>query len=105
MTTYDEVYIYFDTNKIEARNGKRLFLSDVSVKNEYFDIENFIHDQALTDKVHLCIPEVAWKELAEHMRKDYVSFVQSLKQRLSDEKKMFGLQNELLDGYNIKREN
>lgn len=90
MTTYDEVYIYFDTNKIEARNGKRLFLSDISVKNEYFDIENFIQEQKLTSKVHLCIPEVVWKELAEHMRKDYKSSVQSLKQRISDEKKMFG---------------
>lgn len=90
MTTYDEVYIFFDTNKIEARVDKRVFLSSISVKNEYFEIEKLIQEQSLQEKVHLCIPEVVWKEMAEHMRKDYSASVQSLRKRLDDERKMFG---------------
>lgn len=90
MTTYDELYIFFDTNKLEARVDKRVFLQSVTFKNDYYDVENLVKDINLTDKIHLCIPEIAWREIAEHMRKDYCSNKKSIMDKIKYERKMFG---------------
>lgn len=90
MTTYDEVYIFFDTNILESRCGKRLFLSEITLAKEYYSVQELVQDNGLQEKVYLCIPEIVWLEIAEHMLKEYERCSKSLVDKLSEDKKMFG---------------
>lgn len=90
MTTYDEVFVFVDTNKLEARVDKRVFLWEITPQKEYCDLVRLINELGLEDKVHVCIPEVVWLEVAEHMRRDYSKYKQSIIDRVTTERKMFG---------------
>ncbi|MDE5671103.1 MAG: hypothetical protein K2I14_06545, partial [Eubacterium sp.] len=68
MIGYDEVFIYFDTNVLECRHsGDSLFLSKFVVSPLYYEIEQLIKDWELSDKVKICIPEIVWLEIQEHL--------------------------------------
>lgn len=68
MGKYDKAYIYFDTNTLECRHsGKSLYLSQFTVNPIYYEIEDLIRTMGLTDKVEICIPDIVWFELQEHL--------------------------------------
>lgn len=90
MTTYDDVFIFVDTNKLEARVDKRVFLWEITPQKEYCDLIRLVNELGLESKVHVCIPEVVWLEVAEHMRRDYFKYKQSIIERINNERKMFG---------------
>lgn len=90
MTTYDEVFVFVDTNKLEARVDKRVFLYEITPQKEYCDLIRLISELGLEQKVHVCIPDVVWIEVAEHMRSDYFKYKQSIIDRVNNERKMFG---------------
>ncbi len=87
---YDNIYIYFDTNAIETRVGKKLFVSQIRLSRLYYEIEKLIKDLQLEKQVHICIPEVAWLEMLEHMKMCYKSEKQSMMEKISEIKKLFG---------------
>lgn len=87
---YDNIYIYFDTNAIEVRVGKKLFVSQISLSKLYYEIQGLIKDLRLENKVHICIPEVAWLEMLEHMKTCYKTEKQSMMDKISEIKKLFG---------------
>lgn len=95
MADYEKVYVYFDTNSLECRHsGKGLFLSQFTVDKLYYDIEKLIHTMGLTEKAELCIPEIVWYELQEHLTRHYRSEMDSFKEKIESSRKSFG---DLLD--------
>ena len=87
---YDNIYIYFDTNAIETRVGKKLFVSQIRLSRLYYEVEKLVKDLQLESEVKLCIPEVAWLEMLEHMKMCYKSEKQSMLDKISEIKKLFG---------------
>ena len=68
MGVYENAYIYFDTNILECRHsGKSLYLSQFTVNPLYYEIEDLIRNMGLSGKVEICIPDVVWLELQEHL--------------------------------------
>lgn len=68
MNSYEKAYIYFDTNSLECRHsGKSLYLSQFTVNPLYYEIEDLIRNMGLTNKIEICIPEIVWFELQEHL--------------------------------------
>lgn len=91
MARYDKVYIYFDTNVLEARHhDKLLFLSQIRLSKLYYEVENLVKNLELQDKVFICIPEVVWLELLNHMHQCFVSEKQSLNDKIEVFRKTFG---------------
>ena len=91
MAEYEKAYLYFDTNALECRHsGKSLFLSQFTVNSLYYDIESLIRTMGLTDKVEICIPEIVWFELQEHLVSHYRSEKTSMEAKISSFKKSFG---------------
>lgn len=74
---YDKIHIYFDTNSLEdysprtitAKGNNKSFmkLSEFRFPSYYYDIEKFIQDNELRDKIEILIPEIVWMELEKHM--------------------------------------
>lgn len=90
MTTYDEINVFIDTNKLESRVGDRVFLNEITPQKDYCELIRLIKEFGLENKVHVFIPEVVWLEVAEHMRRDYLSYKQSIIDMINKERKMFG---------------
>lgn len=91
MSRYDKVYIYFDTNALECRHsGKSLFLSQFVVNNLYYEIEDMIRNMELQDKVQICIPEIVWFELQEHLINHFKSEKASMEAKIVAFRKSFG---------------
>ena len=91
MAEYEKAFLYFDTNALECRHsGKSLFLSQFTVNSLYYDIEDLIRTMGLTDKVEICIPEIVWFELQEHLVSHYRSEKTSMEAKIASFKKSFG---------------
>lgn len=91
MGKYEKAYIYFDTNALECRHsGKALFLSQFTVNQLYFEIEDLIRNMKLMDRVEICIPEIVWYELKEHLVSYFRSEKTSMESKISSFRKSFG---------------
>lgn len=91
MVIYERAYIYFDTNSLECRHsGKSLYLSQFTVNPLYFEIEDLIRNMGLTDSVEICIPDIVWLELQEHLISHYKSEKSSMKTKIDAFRKSFG---------------
>lgn len=91
MNQYDEVFIYFDTNVLECRHsGDSLYLSKFVVSPLYYEIEQLIKDWELSDKVKICIPEIVWLEIQEHLISHFKSQKDSMLNNFELYRKSFG---------------
>ncbi len=91
MSVYENAYIYFDTNILECRHsGKSLYLSQFTVNPLYYEIEDLIRNMGLIDKVEICIPDVVWLELQEHLVSHFKSEKSSMEARITAFCKSFG---------------
>ena len=91
MGVYNKAYIYFDTNALECRHsGKSLYLSQFTVNPIYYEIEDLIRNMGLTDKVEICIPDIVWLELREHLVNHFKSEKNSMEAKIDDFRKSFG---------------
>ena len=89
--TYDKAYIYFDTNTLECRHsGKSLYLSQFTVSPLYYEIEDLIRNMGLTDKVEICIPDIVWFELQEHLVNHFRAEKKSMEAKIDAFRKSFG---------------
>lgn len=91
MGKYDKAYIYFDTNTLECRHsGKSLYLSQFTVNPIYYEIEDLIRTMGLTDKVEICIPDIVWFELQEHLVNHFKAEKKSMEAKIDAFRKSFG---------------
>lgn len=91
MSEYEKAFIYFDTNALECRHsGKALFLSQFTISPLYYKIETAIQKMGLGDKVEICIPEIVWLELQEHLVSYYKSEKASMNTKMDSFHKSFG---------------
>lgn len=91
MDAYEKAYIYFDTNILECRHsGKSLYLSQFTVNPLYYEIEDLIRNMGLIDKVEICIPDVVWLELQEHLINCFKSEKNSMESKIDAFRKSFG---------------
>lgn len=91
MGKYEKAFIYFDTNALECRHsGKSLFLSQFTVTPLYYEIENIIESMGISNFVQICIPEVVWYEMQEHLLTHYTSEKVSMKTKIESFRKSFG---------------
>lgn len=91
MGVYENAYIYFDTNILECRHsGKSLYLSQFTVNPLYYEIEDLIRNMGLSGKVEICIPDVVWLELQEHLVSHFKSEKSSMESRIIAFRKSFG---------------
>lgn len=95
--------IFFDTNILETRLSKSLLIYyDFKLPADYYKILDFITQNKLLDDVQLCIPEVVWKEIIQHMREGYSSNIQSLVDLIANYKKAFGELAEIECSLNVE---
>ena len=91
MGVYENAYIYFDTNILECRHsGKSLYLSQFTVNPLYYEIEDLIRNMGLSGKAEICIPDVVWLELQEHLVSHFKSEKSSMESRINAFRKSFG---------------
>ncbi len=91
MAAYKKAYIYFDTNALECRHsGKSLYLSQFTVSPLYYEIEDLIRKMGLVDKVEICIPDIVWLELQEHLIKHFKAEKSSMETKIISFRKSFG---------------
>lgn len=91
MGIYEKAYIYFDTNILECRHsGKSLYLSQFTVNPLYYEIEDLIRNMGLSNKVEICIPDVVWLELQEHLVNHFKSEKSSMESKIDAFRKSFG---------------
>lgn len=91
MSDYEKAFIYFDTNALECRHsGKSLFLSQFTMSPLYYKIEEAIRNMELSEKVKICIPEIVWFELQEHLVSHYKSEKDSMNIKIESFRKSFG---------------
>ena len=91
MNKFERIFIFFDTNVLESRHsGNLMFLSQIKIPPKYFELLQTIRESSLHDKVRLCIPDIALKELKKHMIDSFKSEQQSLIDTITIAKKTFG---------------
>ena len=91
MNNYEKAYIFFDTNSLECRHsGNSLFLSRITISPLYYEIERLILDFNLKEKIQICIPEIVWLEIKEHLRSHFKSEKDSIHNKIKSCKKSFG---------------
>lgn len=91
MEKFDKISIYFDTNMLERRHSNSaLFLSELSINPEYYEIENMIRDLSLSKKVEICIPEIVWMEIKKHLKEFYRSEKDSMIAKMAQYRMSFG---------------
>lgn len=83
--------IYFDTNALERRHtGKELFLDAIEASDLFYNVRDVIIQLGLTDSVQLCIPEIVWREVKQHMVDKFNAAVDSFNGKIAEIKKSFG---------------
>ena len=91
MPSYEKAFIYFDTNSLECRHsGKSLYLSQFTVNPLYYEVEDLIQTMGLSEIVEICIPDIVWLELKEHLIKHYKSEKSSMEDKIDSCCKSFG---------------
>lgn len=83
--------IFFDTNVLETRYGSGLLqFGEFRLSGECSKIQEFIKKNNLKNDVELCIPDVVWREIIQHMRENFFSQKQSVQSLIENYIKSFG---------------
>lgn len=86
-----EISIFLDTNCLETREGKNiLHLFELKVPAEFYALCRFIAEHDLSEKVEICISEITWMEIKEHLFTCYKDTHETLKNNISTHKKRLG---------------
>lgn len=68
---YKKVSVFVDTNILQSfvsyRKTDYVFLANLGIPKAYYDLVAFIEDNHLENYVEICISEVVFKELRQHM--------------------------------------
>ncbi len=97
MQKYNKALIFFDTNAFESRhNGKDLYLYEIVASSLFYDIRDAVNQLGLSNCVKLCLPEVVWSEVKQHLIDGYRSAIDSLDSKIKNIKEVLG---DLIDVY------
>ena len=108
MTSHDrkDINIFFDTNVLETRYGGEFFMyNEYKLPIDYSKLSDFIKINNLNNYVDLCIPEIVWKEIIQHMRETFSSQKQSVQSKIETYKKSFGALAEISCNFKINGDN
>lgn len=88
---FGELYIFLDTNVLECRLEKSyLCLSQLQVHKDVYDIFNFVNEWQLNTMVHICIPDIVWREIKQHLRECYQSAKEDFDNLINVHQKVWG---------------
>ena len=94
MDNKRKISIFLDTNVLQitwgGKNDKCFVLHELGIENEYYNLVKFINENALTDLVEICIPEVVVFEIQQHMIECFYRNVQRFNDQQAQNKKVFG---------------
>lgn len=82
-----KINVFVDTNSLECRFKKFLFLDDFYVKDEIKELMNSLESN---DTIRFLIPEVVWSEMIYHLIESYKDKWKSFNDILKDYEKAFG---------------
>lgn len=73
---YKKVSVFIDTNVLQSFIGskKYVFLSNLGIPKQYYELVTFIKENHLQDYIEICISEVVFKEIRQHMINKFDSF-------------------------------
>lgn len=87
--------VFLDTNIIQtfwdSKNGSNVFLSELGIRSEYYELISFIENNRLNDIIEICIPEIVVMEMKHHMRTGFSKQFQKLEDQIKEHKKAFGI--------------
>lgn len=100
MKKYNNCSIFFDTNAFENYSEKDSSLYEITASELFYNIRNTVEQLGLEDCVHLCIPEIVWLEIKQHLLDKYRSTMQSLNDKIKEIARSLG---DLINiGYELK---
>lgn len=86
-----KVSIFLDTNILQTFLGsENVFLQDLQITRDYYDLINFVNENRLRDYIEICIPEVVLLECRQHMRSCFAKNEDKIKQTTTEHQKLFG---------------
>lgn len=89
-----KVSVFIDTNILQSfiKHNKKdyVFLSNLGIPKSYYDLVAFITDNQLQDDIEICISEVVFKELRQHMVNNFNSFCDSVESDMISYAKIAG---------------
>ncbi len=88
----EKLFIFLDTNILETHqsNDGLACLSKIPEKKELHDLKNFLDSNKLTSKVSICISEVVYMELQNHLVKCFTSQKKSFEDLIKQHIAKFG---------------
>lgn len=101
---YKKVSVFLDTNILQSffKFGKKdyVFLANLGIPKIYYDLVSFITENRLENHIEICISEVVFKEIRQHMINNFNSFCDTLTADVASYSKIAG---DLLEyNYRIK---
>lgn len=89
-----KVSVFIDTNILQLfiKHNRRdyVFLSNLGIPQSYYDLVAFIVDNRLQNYIEICISEVVFRELRQHMINNFNSFCDSIESDMISYAKIAG---------------
>lgn len=105
---YKKTSVFIDTNILQSfiKHGKKdyVFLANLGIPKSYYNLVSFIEENRLQDYVEICISEVVFKELRQHMIDNFNSFNDIIAADMTSFSKVAGDLLELSFKIKIKKE-
>lgn len=105
---YKKVSVFIDTNILQSfiKYSKKdyVFLANLGIPKNYYNLVSFIEENRLQDYVEICISEVVFKELRQHMIDNFNSFYNVIAADMESCSKVAGDLLELNYKIKIKKE-
>lgn len=91
---YKKVSVFVDTNILQSfvsyRKTDYVFLANLGIPKAYYDLVAFIEDNHLENYVEICISEVVFKELRQHMIDMFDNFCKNFAKDMEHYSKIAG---------------
>lgn len=91
---FKKISVFIDTNMLQSfiKHNKKdyVFLSNLGIPKSYYDLVSFIADNQLQNYIEICISEVVFRELRQHMINNFNSFCNSIKSDITSYAKIAG---------------
>ena len=105
---YKKVSVFIDTNILQSfiKYSKKdyVFLANLGIPKNYYNLVSFIEENRLQDYVEICISEVVFKELRQHMIDNFNSFHEVVSAEMESCAKVAGDLLELSYKIKLKKE-
>lgn len=90
MKKYNKCLIFFDTNVFENHSDQDYSLYVITASDLFYNIRSTVEQLGLEGCVQLCVPEIVWREIKQHLLDKYKSSIQSLNDKIKEVRKYLG---------------